>query len=170
MKTCSKCHVEKTLSEFPKRASSPDGYGYSCKVCNKVYHKQYSAEHKEEFKGYTAKWHEKHPEYQKQYDAKWRAENIEAAKAIRENRRVRVVCNGGSFTEDDWNVLLLLYDFKCLACGRDDVLLTADHVIPVAFGGSSDISNIQPLCKSCNSIKGTHYIDYRLDAEEMIGE
>lgn len=36
-----------------------------------------------------------------------------------------------------------------------------DHVVPVLFGGSNDISNIQPLCRSCNSSKGASTVDYR---------
>jgi 5-methylcytosine-specific restriction endonuclease McrA len=39
--------------------------------------------------------------------------------------------------------------------------LTADHIVPVELGGSSYISNIQPLCQTCNSSKGIRIIDYR---------
>jgi 5-methylcytosine-specific restriction endonuclease McrA len=48
-----------------------------------------------------------------------------------------------------------------LCCGRPDVKLTQDHVVPLARGGSNLIDNIQPLCASCNSSKGTQTIDYR---------
>ncbi len=48
----------------------------------------------------------------------------------------------------------------CLACGSDKNICI-DHVIPVNRGGKNDISNYQPLCKSCNSRKGTNTTDYR---------
>jgi 5-methylcytosine-specific restriction endonuclease McrA len=52
------------------------------------------------------------------------------------------------------------YHKRCLCCDKRRKL-TADHVIPVSKGGTSDISNIQPLCQPCNSSKGAKIIDYR---------
>lgn len=45
-------------------------------------------------------------------------------------------------------------DWTCRGCGthRD---LTVDHVIPIAHGGTDDLENLQTLCRSCNSVKGT---------------
>jgi 5-methylcytosine-specific restriction endonuclease McrA len=41
----------------------------------------------------------------------------------------------------------------CAACGsRNDVHV--DHIIPVSKGGTSERSNLQPLCYWCNGIKG----------------
>lgn len=42
----------------------------------------------------------------------------------------------------------------CQECGTTESL-TIDHVIPLRKGGTSDLDNLQPLCKSCNSSKGT---------------
>lgn len=68
--------------------------------------------------------------------------------------------NGGKHTASEWAALCAQYRGRCLACKRKR-LLTKDHVIPIIAGGTDDISNIQPLCRPCNSSKGTKTIDYR---------
>lgn len=43
----------------------------------------------------------------------------------------------------------------CKSCGKTDqeTNLTIDHIIPLALGGSNDISNLQTLCFDCNRRK-----------------
>lgn len=77
-------------------------------------------------------------------------------------RRTRKANNGGSYTLKEWEILCAKYGNRCLCCGRGDIVLTVDHVIPVIDGGSNDISNLQPLCKSCNSKKNRKHTDYRI--------
>ena len=43
--------------------------------------------------------------------------------------------------------------FRCKACGRtidDGVKLVVDHIRPVDWGGTNEISNLQTLCEECN--------------------
>ena len=62
----------------------------------------------------------------------------------------------------DWPKLLAKYGKACLKCGsKKDI--TKDHVIPLIDGGRHHVSNLQPLCRSCNSSKGRNTIDYRPD-------
>ena len=44
---------------------------------------------------------------------------------------------------------------QCQCCGKMalEAQLTVDHIVPLAKGGSNDISNLQTLCLSCNSRK-----------------
>jgi hypothetical protein len=51
----------------------------------------------------------------------------------------------------------------CLRCGAYNVTLTRDHVEPLVHGGRNDLSNLQPLCESCNSDKADAATDYRPD-------
>lgn len=50
--------------------------------------------------------------------------------------------------------------YKCLACGSQKSL-RCDHVLPESKGGPMEASNMQTLCESCNTKKGTKHIDYR---------
>ena len=83
-------------------------------------------------------------------------------------RRARLLQAGGKFTKKEFDYLLSQYE-ACPMCNRKwseiplpkgkKVPWTADHIIPVnplpgQKQGTNDISNIQPLCFSCNSKKG----------------
>ncbi len=40
----------------------------------------------------------------------------------------------------------------CVRCGATEYL-TADHIIPLSRGGTSDLANLQVLCRSHNAAK-----------------
>lgn len=44
--------------------------------------------------------------------------------------------------------------YRCVYCGTWEQL-TVDHIIPEIRGGQTILENLQTLCKSCNSRKGT---------------
>ncbi|NEP04587.1 MULTISPECIES: HNH endonuclease [Okeania] len=52
--------------------------------------------------------------------------------------------------------------YHCKSCGKTtrETQLTIDHIIPLASGGSNDISNLQTLCSKCNQ-KKKHNFDPR---------
>lgn len=42
---------------------------------------------------------------------------------------------------------------SCQPCGGTERLVL-DHVIPIRWGGTNDLANLQVLCHHCNSVKG----------------
>lgn len=44
----------------------------------------------------------------------------------------------------------------CDNCGATSDL-TADHVVPLARGGTNDMGNVRVLCRACNGAKGSRY-------------
>ena len=76
-------------------------------------------------------------------------------------RRARKAEAHGSYTSNEWRELCNHYGNRCLKCGSGGPL-QADHIVALANGGANDITNIQPLCGSCNRSKGArHNTDYR---------
>lgn len=75
-------------------------------------------------------------------------------------RRMWIADSDEHFTQEEWDTLCQKYNYRCLACGTSDNL-SADHIVPLSRLGSNGIQNIQPLCRPCNSSKGTKIIDYR---------
>lgn len=106
------------------------------------------------------KWKKDNPDKVTAGKRKWNKNNPDKANAKNQRRRTAKTNAGGSYTSYEWDQLIKQQDGRCLKCGKKEKL-TVDHVIPVSKGGTSNIDNIQGLCQSCNSSKGTKSTGYR---------
>jgi 5-methylcytosine-specific restriction endonuclease McrA len=105
----------------------------------------------------TKRWAEKNKAYLAEYRKQWAGANPEREAAYLRNKRARRRNNGGKHSADDMAQILALQGGKCACCGcvitrRNK---TVDHIVPSYHGGRNDRSNLQILCRSCNSSKGT---------------
>lgn len=133
----------------------------------KTYKRTYRDKHREEHlpavRQRSAEWRAANRDKDRAASKHWRNRNRSAYRAIQHRHRARMKGNGGSYTAGQWEALKAHYGYRCLCCGRiePEIMLTVDHVVPIALGGSNDITNIQPLCLSCNCSKQDRTIDYR---------
>jgi hypothetical protein len=110
-------------------------------------------------------YHKKNKEWFASYNKKWRKNNLQ--KVLDGNRRRLLLKRGvgGFHTNKEWENLKKKYNYCCAKCGISEkeltelwkntnfYKLTRDHIKPTSRGGTDDISNIQPLCISCNASK-----------------
>lgn len=81
----------------------------------------------------------------------YRKENPDRYRLYWNNYRAKA---GEPLTESQWEAIKKTYQYRCAYCGCKPKVLTQDHVIAVANGGKTEIGNIVPACRSCNSKKG----------------
>jgi len=115
-------------------------------------------------------WRKENPEYSKSYTKK----RYEIDKEFREKKKKYIVIQArkhkvktyirnhnyrakrrnaeGQFTYEEWIEKLNKHNYSCVFCKTKENL-TIDHIFPLSKGGTNYISNLQPLCRSCNSKK-----------------
>jgi 5-methylcytosine-specific restriction endonuclease McrA len=136
----------------------------------RAYRRKRNRSLREEKREYNRSYYENHREEMLIRAAKWNRQHPEKVAAKSKAQHARRKGNGGFYTSKEWIALKSKYG-KCLGCGLSEPeiialgrVMAADHVIPIAKGGRSDIGNIQPLCHGkggCNLRKGARHIDYR---------
>lgn len=189
-KYCPNCDRDLPIDAFtPSQRERPNVYCAECqRAYNREYYKAnkarlnamnraYAEQHKDELREYGRKWRAENetykgrkPYYQERYQTK--RDEIRAYQSARQRQNPELSARRtmryyarkhgaeGSHSAADWRALREWFGNCCLGCGATKKL-EADHVIPLDCGGSDYISNIQPLCRSCNASKGTQTIDYR---------
>lgn len=177
VENCDRPHNARGLCNIHYRAAQKRGdFGTKCAVngcdgfcvgkglCEKHYKQERVAGNREKVNAYMREYlsgWRKENETKEQRSARserHRRANLAKFADKERARRARKRSNGGSFTIQEWEELKEKYNGMCAYCGNNPGT-TADHVIPVAKGGSSFIENILPACISCNSSKQDKLID-----------
>lgn len=182
-KKCTICKEIKPAADFYKNRTKKDGYSDRCKECSLYLIRKYYKEHKDQYLEYQRKYREEHKEYQKNYQKtnfiqlaakkkKYAKKNIEHIKKYQKEyfqseqgkaaiargnhkRRTFLKDSINDLTSEQWEEIKKSQNYACLHCGRKEpeIKLTRDCIVPVSKGGRYTKSNIQGLCRSCNSKK-----------------
>ena len=124
-----------------EKAFRPHSRGKTNRFCSLPCYFKFATLTREEFNKRRAKYHrvyrKAHPEWTKLQKNKRRSLEMGAE---------------GNFTQKEWEELKNKHNQLCAHCGEKKKL-TIDHIQSLSKGGSNYITNIQPLCGSCNSSK-----------------
>jgi hypothetical protein len=160
-KICSTCNSEKPLNEFYKRKTYKDGYNTNCKLCVKIYNKEYSK--RDKYNGLSEEDIDFIKNQKRKYSRDWAKEKWKidptnfkiANKTWRDNNpdknRNRKLKSKYGITSDDYNKLFNEQEGKCKTCGRHQnefkIKLCVDH--------NHETGNIRGLlCTDCNIALG----------------
>jgi NMD protein affecting ribosome stability and mRNA decay len=154
MKTCSRCHQEKPLSEFYRQVTSPSGRGSYCKPCSAAQKSDYwnrTPAYREKSNARRATW-ASNPEHQERIRdsrKRWRRRNPEY------NRQAQIRHRYGKDAEAQYIALLEAQNGNCALCGKKpNHRLHIDH-----NHRTKEIRGL--LCTRCNSLLG--FADDSLD-------
>lgn len=189
-KHCPYCKETKTALDFSRSISTRDGLHSTCKACMRIQRRNYRGRNPERVKALDRASRERHSERRAAQAKEWRQKNANHARlhgrAYRQLRRdhyrqlkrkwykshpeyemrrshirrQRVSSAATHYTIAEWRKLRRDFGNVCLRCGRTEDL-TLDHVIPLVMGGDNHISNLQLLCRTCNSWKNARIMDFR---------
>lgn len=168
MKTCKVCNS----SEFYACGK--------CKNCSREKSKKWRKENKEKISAYNKMYYENNTESALLYASEYRNsnrellaekslaryhshENVRIFNKIRnQNRRARLVGNGGRLSQNIVDKLFKLQKGKCACCGKSLANgYHLDHILPLYLGGTNDDSNVQLLTPFCNTSKSKkHPVEY----------
>lgn len=88
MKKCTKCGIDKSVSEFNKDKNRVDGLFPWCRECKQKARKKHYEENKERIIAKTKEWHKSNPEKRKEICKRYRDNNKEKAREYRKHRRM----------------------------------------------------------------------------------
>jgi 5-methylcytosine-specific restriction endonuclease McrA len=172
IKCCRMCNMEKAASEFNKSSENKDGLQSYCRMCSsqrnkQAYYKNQSATI-ERVKAWNSKNLDKvatnmrrcrsrNPEKYREIQRLRRRNNPKLVAVYDANkkakRRAAISATINPITQQEWEAIKKSQNHKCIYCGKDDIALTMDHVVPLSKGGDHDKSNIVGACWLCNGKK-----------------
>lgn len=120
--------------------------------------RQMAIRRRENLEAYSAiekRWRLANSERKIANDKRWREANAGKVRVYRQvseaRRKASRGRSSGHFTAEQVQAMRRLQRFKCPICqGSIRRKFHIDHVVPLARGGTNEVSNIQLLCPTCN--------------------
>ena len=164
---CSKCKNELPLNEeyFMKDSTKKNGLSNICKQCDKEKGKKYRKENKDKLK-------ETKKKYMQTQKGKQALKNGMLKR--RERITIGVLKTRKPITHEQWEDCLKYFNESCAYCGTHqnnlEWTLEQEHIIPLSKGGTYDVSNIIPACRTCNVSKKDRKLETWFKSKEYYSD
>lgn len=163
-KTCSKCKLEKPLSEFYKKEGGKFGVMHACKECIKKYRRTFYSNHRE----HVNQVNKKHYKTEK---AKQSRDKRRATKKYKQARRKYWLKAKYNISPDVYKQLLEKQNGKCAICNQKETVSNQFCIMQLAVDHDHKTGKIRGLlCKNCNQAIGllNERIDYLENAKQYL--
>jgi len=160
VKTCSRCGLEKDLTDFYRDRRHRDGYRSDCKACHTPVVRKYQATKNgkavarlsDKRRIGTVKRKASHNRATARYKKTPHGRLVENACSHR--RRERQIGLDSTWSKEDILEVYARFGDKCFVCDTSHDL-SIDHHRPLSEGHSLCLENAVLLCVSCNASKST---------------
>lgn len=147
-------HREYRRSHLSERQAADRAYRVAHREQKLAQMRAYYAAHREASNAQSRTWRTSNAAARKGYLRAWHAANPDARATYSSQRRARRRGAPGTHTTQEWREKVALFAGCCIYCGEAKPLVR-DHNVPLIRGGTNDITNILPSCRSCNLRKHT---------------
>ncbi len=178
-KICSKCDLEKDLTDFYRDRATPSGYRSDCKACHTPIVRKYQATKRGQAASKRAEIKRtgspirkaSHNRASSRYKKTPHGRLVESACGHR--RRELKAGLDSTWTREDILEVYARFDDKCFNCGTSSEL-SIDHHRPLSEGHGLRLENAVLLCVSCNASKSTKdpqdfYVQEQMEILDGIG-
>jgi 5-methylcytosine-specific restriction endonuclease McrA len=187
-KVCSKCGVDRPVSDYYREPKKNDGLSYACRGCTLIRSTEWAernqgrrreTDQKKRIRyladgrdrTYARRWRARHPNHYKEYYRRNFERDRDKLWLRDQRRRARLAGLPWNFSKEDKADVMEMFEHECAFCGSVNEL-TMEHVVPVdrrdVLNPGTVRGNIIPLCKLCNDSKGTKLLEEYLLNPKML--
>lgn len=133
-RVCNICKIDKELSNFFKHKKSANGYGYTCKECNKIR---------------TRIWQQNNKQKCVESSRQYREVNLEKSRLTNKRTNLRLLYN---ITPEEYNKILTQQNGVCAICFTKETVDRKGKKYDLCVDHCHETNTIRGLlCRKCNS-------------------
>lgn len=158
LKTCTKCHAEKSLEDFYKRIRTPDGREAWCKVCRLEHNRKWVADNQDRHGELTRSWYGGNKDHHLAKSKEWYEANRHRKLASTTAREKRCVLATPAWA--DREAIVAMYEKAKRMTLETGIQHDVDHVIPLRgkiVSGLHTHENLQVITSVENKRKAAKF-------------